>query len=262
MEEIRAAIPAEGIEIRALLQLFWSRLGSISHPVQKGKEFGALLKQVGTVDMTTRRIIPRAQSATSGPSPRTAPPMQPSKHFPTLEEIRSVIPTFGIAFDEYRAIFKPRYGRKGKKFGRLAAQVVTSRPGAGRVVFRKPNAMFIPKDWQYTPNPVPPFSSLDEIRAAIPNYGITVTALVTLFITRLTGEGAGQRFADLIQQVAFVPRGTTILIPQDDGYLEVEERESERYRYISRQTIPSEMRRQTHRWRYGQAWQGWGRRGD
>ncbi|KAK4619498.1 Transcription initiation factor IIF subunit alpha [Fulvia fulva] len=54
LEEIRVAIPAQGIEVKELLHIFRPRLG------QRGKEFIALVKQAGTTDKSTGRVIPRA----------------------------------------------------------------------------------------------------------------------------------------------------------------------------------------------------------
>ncbi|EME41393.1 hypothetical protein DOTSEDRAFT_73722 [Dothistroma septosporum NZE10] len=54
LEEIRAAIPADGIEVKQILDIFRPRLGA------KGKEFIALVKQAGVTDKITGKIVPKA----------------------------------------------------------------------------------------------------------------------------------------------------------------------------------------------------------
>lgn len=123
LDEVRAVIPANGIEIKELVRIF--------KPVARNKqdEFIALIKQAATQNRHTKRImlIPEAQFNERNPQNRLAISVPPigfrprdrqlkQQSFQTLAKVRAVIPAMEIDLKELRRFSMARVSYRNQRF--------------------------------------------------------------------------------------------------------------------------------------------------
>ena len=222
MEEARAAIPSAGIDLRALLQPFRSRV-----PVDRRPEFIALLKQVGTQDQVTWKIFPKESSGAAAGDANVSPSPSPPKHeqtnppgqqsYPTLEEVRAAVPDDGIELKPFIKKFRGRISLdNSKEFFRLVKKAAKQDPttklliptisldaAARDAAARAAASYFFPPAPSPSHRPVS-FPSFEEIRFAIPPTGVNLYHLFETFFPRCGDYAQRVELARAVGRVAWL----------------------------------------------------------
>ena len=239
LEQVKAAIPEHGIPLNDLFMLFKPFGMAVFH-------FCDLVDQAGEHDPVTKLTMPRRESGTSPQNiPVTRQPdgtpvlLHSGAHpeglapppLPTLDQVKAAIPEHGIPLEELSRLFDTmQTGTSVAHFLKLVAKAGKQDPSTNLIIPKKrskaahkntsvtaqPNgtaATFHSGAQADGPAPVVP-PTLEEVKAAIPEEGITLSDLVRLFRRRVTGKEAISHFIELVTKSSKQDPATKLLLPK------------------------------------------------